>query len=163
MEKAGSLWPGGPYRAETVPPIFGPYEIQVLGVRHNGPMSLESLQAALQRGAPILGEILGVGMSADAHHITAPEPEGAGASRAMREAVERAGITPADIVHINAEFWNRVSDHDSLLVRLTLGGDDDAGRVESQFARDLIDRLAGFIHRLRENALVGQLCVSHVG
>ncbi len=45
--KAGSLWPGGPYRAETVPPIFGPYEIQVLGVRHNGPMSLESLQAAV--------------------------------------------------------------------------------------------------------------------
>jgi len=43
-----------------------------------------------------------VGMSADSHHIAAPEPEGAGASRAMVEAVERAGLTPSDIVHINA-------------------------------------------------------------
>jgi 3-oxoacyl-[acyl-carrier-protein] synthase II len=41
-------------------------------------------------------------MSADAHHITAPEPEGAGASRAMLEAIETAGATPSDIVHINA-------------------------------------------------------------
>ena len=41
-------------------------------------------------------------MSSDAYHITAPEPEGAGASRAMTEAVEEAGLTPADIIHINA-------------------------------------------------------------
>ena len=41
-------------------------------------------------------------MSADAHHIAAPEPDGAGASRAMVEAVDSAGLTPADIVHINA-------------------------------------------------------------
>jgi 3-oxoacyl-[acyl-carrier-protein] synthase II len=63
---------------------------------------LESEEHARARGAKIYAEIAAVGMSADSHHIAAPEPEGAGASRAMVEAVERAGLTPSDIVHINA-------------------------------------------------------------
>ena len=62
----------------------------------------ESEEHARARGARIYAELAGVGMSADAYHITAPEPEGAGASRAMLEAIETAGATPADIVHINA-------------------------------------------------------------
>ncbi|PKW28238.1 beta-ketoacyl-ACP synthase II [Phycicoccus duodecadis] len=65
-------------------------------------MVLEEYEHAKARGARIYAEFASIGMSADAHHITAPEPEGAGASRAMREAVERAGLTAADIVHINA-------------------------------------------------------------
>jgi 3-oxoacyl-[acyl-carrier-protein] synthase II len=67
-----------------------------------GLMVLESEEHAKARGARIYAEFASIGMSSDAHHITSPEPEGAGASRAMREAVERAGLTPADIVHINA-------------------------------------------------------------
>lgn len=63
---------------------------------------LESEEHATARGAKVYAEIASVGMSADAHHIAAPEPEGAGASRAMIEAVERAGLSPSDIVHINA-------------------------------------------------------------
>jgi 3-oxoacyl-[acyl-carrier-protein] synthase II len=63
---------------------------------------LESEEHAKARGAKIYAELAGVGMSADSHHIAAPEPEGAGASRAMVEAVERGGLTAADIVHINA-------------------------------------------------------------
>jgi 3-oxoacyl-[acyl-carrier-protein] synthase II len=63
---------------------------------------LESEEHAKARGARIYAELAGVGMSADSHHIAAPEPEGAGASRAMVEAVERADLTAADIVHINA-------------------------------------------------------------
>ncbi|GAB3588970.1 beta-ketoacyl-ACP synthase II [Calidifontibacter terrae] len=63
---------------------------------------LESYEHAKARGARIYAELAAVGMSADAFHITAPEPEGAGASRAMNEAVERAGLSHSDIVHINA-------------------------------------------------------------
>ena len=63
---------------------------------------LETLEHAQARGAKIYAELAGVGMSSDAHHITAPEPEGAGASRAMLEAVERAGLGLKDIAHINA-------------------------------------------------------------
>ncbi|KRE62578.1 beta-ketoacyl-ACP synthase II [Nostocoides sp. Soil756] len=65
-------------------------------------MVLEEYEHAKARGARIYAEFASIGMSADAYHITAPEPEGAGASRAMREAVERADLTAADIVHINA-------------------------------------------------------------
>ena len=63
---------------------------------------LESETHARARGAKIYAELASVGMSADAHHITAPEPEGSGASRAMRFAVENADLTMTDIIHINA-------------------------------------------------------------
>ncbi|MFF5324204.1 beta-ketoacyl-ACP synthase II [Janibacter hoylei] len=63
---------------------------------------LESEEYARARGARIICELAGFGVSADSHHIAAPEPEGAGASRAMADAVRDAGATPADVCHINA-------------------------------------------------------------
>lgn len=63
---------------------------------------LESEEHARARGATIYGELAGVGSSADAYHITAGEPEGAGAARAMAEAVENGGLSTSDIVHVNA-------------------------------------------------------------
>jgi 3-oxoacyl-[acyl-carrier-protein] synthase II len=63
---------------------------------------LEEWSAAEARGATILAEIMGAASNADAHHITAPSPGGAGAITCMRLAVEDAGIELADIVHVNA-------------------------------------------------------------
>jgi 3-oxoacyl-[acyl-carrier-protein] synthase II len=63
---------------------------------------LESEAHAKARGARIYAEVAGVGISSDAYHIAAPEPEGSGAARAMRDAVQNAGLTAKDVVHINA-------------------------------------------------------------
>ncbi len=63
---------------------------------------LESLEHARARGANILAEVIGFGQSADAYHLTAPAPEGAGAQLAMRRALDDAGIRPGDVQYINA-------------------------------------------------------------
>lgn len=63
---------------------------------------LEGLEFAKSRGARIYGEIAGIGMTADAHHITEPAPEGAGVAEAMRIAIEDAGMKPTDIDCVNA-------------------------------------------------------------
>ena len=63
---------------------------------------LEEWSAAEARGATILAEILGAASNADAHHITAPSPGGSGAVACMELAIADAGLTPSDIVHINA-------------------------------------------------------------
>jgi len=67
-----------------------------------GILVLESEESALERGAAIMGEIVGFGQSADAYHMTLPAPEGAGAQIAMRLALRDAGLEPSGIDHINA-------------------------------------------------------------
>jgi 3-oxoacyl-[acyl-carrier-protein] synthase II len=63
---------------------------------------LEDLEFALNRGAPILAEIIGYGATADAYHVTQPSPWGEGWARAMSMALRKAGIRPEDIDYINA-------------------------------------------------------------
>jgi 3-oxoacyl-[acyl-carrier-protein] synthase II len=67
-----------------------------------GVVVLESLEHARARDAQILGEVVGYGMSSDAHHVTAPPEDGAGARLAMRRAIEDAGADPTEIDYINA-------------------------------------------------------------
>ncbi len=63
---------------------------------------LETEEHALARGARIYAELAGTAVTADSYHITAPDPEGTGAARAMREALEQAGATADEVTHINA-------------------------------------------------------------
>lgn len=68
----------------------------------SGMMVLETLEHAKARNAKIYGEIVGYGFTCDAHHITAPAPGGEGGARAMKLAIEDAGINPSDVSYINA-------------------------------------------------------------
>lgn len=68
----------------------------------SGVVVLEDLRHAQERGATILAEIVGYGATADASHITLPAPGGMGAVRAARRALEKAGLAPEDIQHVNA-------------------------------------------------------------
>jgi 3-oxoacyl-[acyl-carrier-protein] synthase II len=66
-----------------------------------GTLVLEEYEHAKARGAKIYAEMVGAGMSADAHHLTASHPEGLGAKLVMQNALEDAGMTPSDIDYIN--------------------------------------------------------------
>jgi len=63
---------------------------------------LESAEHARARGARVYAELVSAGTTSDAHHIAAPEPDGRGAARAVRAALETGEIDPADVVHVNA-------------------------------------------------------------
>lgn len=75
-----------------------------------GILILESLESAIRRKANIYGEIVGYGATADAHHITTPAPGGEGGARAMKLALDDAGVKPEDIQYVNAHgtstFYN---------------------------------------------------------
>jgi len=67
-----------------------------------GALFLETMQRAKDRGAPIYAEVEGIGMSADAYHLTAPDPEGGGVCLALEQVLENAEIHPSEIDYVNA-------------------------------------------------------------
>lgn len=90
----------------------------------SGTLILEEYELAKSRGAKIYGEVLGVGLTGDAFHITAPAPEGEGAARSMREALRDAQVEPDKVDYINAHGTStQLNDKNETLAIKTVFGD----------------------------------------
>ena len=92
-----------------------------------GCLVLESEEHAKARGARIYAEVASVGITADGHHIAQPDPEGRGATRAMRLALEGADVTAKDVIHVNAHATSTPQGDvaEAGAIRNALGGDID--------------------------------------
>jgi 3-oxoacyl-[acyl-carrier-protein] synthase II len=94
---------------------------------------LESAEHAAARGARVYARIAGVGLSADAYHITSPDPEGTGQVSAMRRALADADVTSRDVVHVNAHATStKVGDlTETASIRSLMGGEADHVRLSA--------------------------------
>ena len=107
-----------------------------------GIVVLEEYEHAKARGAKIYAEVVGYGLSGDAHHVTAPHPEGSGAYRSMEMALKKAGMTTADIDYINAHGTSTMADTIELGSVKKLFGDDIAN-VSMSSTKSAIGHLLG--------------------
>ena len=104
---------------------------------------LESLEHALNRRAPILAQVTGYGVSSDAFHVVAPDPQGAGAARAMRWALEDSALTPQEVDYINAHGTSTpLNDAMETLAIKTVFG-DYAYQVPISATKSMIGHLLG--------------------
>ena len=99
----------------------------------SGVLVLESADHAAARGAQVYAEVVGVGMTSDAHHIAQPDPVGAGAAQAMVDALADAALDPADVVHLNAHATSTPQGDiaEALAIRSALGGATDSVAVSA--------------------------------
>jgi len=125
----------------------------------SGVLVLESLEHALQRGARIYAEVIGYGMSADAHHMTDPAPGGEGAVRCMRMAIRDAGIEAADIDYINAHGTSTpVGDKSEIAAIKTVFG-EHASSVMVNSTKSMTGHLLGAAGGLE--AIISALVIGH--
>jgi len=98
-----------------------------------GIMVIESEASAVRRGVTPLVELAGYGASSDAHHVTQPAPEGEGAARAMRRALDQAGMSPGDIDYVNAHGTGTPMNDkfETLAMKSVFGAHADKLRVSS--------------------------------
>ena len=108
-----------------------------------GIVVLESLETALARGAEIHAEIVGYGMSGDAHHMTAPAEDGLGAQSAMRNAIAAAGLEPSDVDYINAHGTSTTYNDriETYAIRQVFG--DHADRLAVSSTKSMTGHLLG--------------------
>jgi 3-oxoacyl-[acyl-carrier-protein] synthase II len=107
-----------------------------------GVLVLEEYEHAKARGAKIYAEVVGYGLSGDAYHVTAPHPEGRGAELAMKMALRKAGLKPADIDYINAHGTSTMADTIELAAVKRVLGDDLHGASMSS-TKSAIGHLLG--------------------
>ena len=124
-----------------------------------GIIILEELGRALKRDARIYAELVGYGMSGDAHHVAAPAPDGDGAVRVMRLAMEDAGVRPEDVQYINAHGTSTPYNDktETLAVKKAFGA--HAGRVAVNSTKSMTGHLLGAAGGLE--AGITALCVFH--
>jgi len=104
---------------------------------------LEALDHAQARGAVPLAELVGYGATADASHITLPAPGGIGAVRAARRALEKAGLTPDDIDHVNAHATSTPEGDKAELKAIRTIFGEDAGRVSVTANKSMVGHTLG--------------------
>jgi 3-oxoacyl-[acyl-carrier-protein] synthase II len=108
-----------------------------------GVMVLEDAETAELRGAPILGYLTGFGATADAHHMTAPEPSGEGAARAIRKALADAEIEPGQVAYVNAHGTSTPLNDRSETEALKSALGEQAMRVPTSSTKSAIGHLLG--------------------
>jgi 3-oxoacyl-[acyl-carrier-protein] synthase II len=129
----------------------------------SGMLVLEEAESAAARGATILGEIAGYGSTTDAHHLTAPEPTGGPASRAIELAVQDAGAEPTDVDYINAHGTStQLNDAaETAAIKLALG--EHAERIPVSSTKSTVGHLLGAAGAVEAVATVRTLLTGVIG